>query len=250
MKKVLVLFLFVSLVSCIVTTEKYRYQHRIDNFYSVLNEEEWADFKRGDFSSAAKSLSKRLKDDKTLYEKWKKVQYDEAIATFDVEQSLKFFYEIIFKELNRETYYKFMKMLPNEIKMSFINRNYEDIENYYHNDIKFKKFVDNLKKEYRFYKFDNPEIYRFFREIVFKEATQKRFYDFCKILSSMNLLYKFEKGEDLTLNIDKTREYDIEKLYNNTGLWGLPFSEVVKVYYKVVMKEMDKGAVIQTLHKF
>ncbi len=256
MKKFFVLFLVVFFTSCMTTTEKYRYQQRVDNFYRLFTEEEWNNFKKTDFSLAANSINNRLKNDNKFFLKWKKVQYDEAIATFDVEQTLRFFYEIILKELNRNSYYEFMKMLSSELKLSFINKDYNSLEYFYNSNKLFQRFVDNLKKEYRLYKFTNEEVFRFLREIVFKEATQKRFYDFCSILSDMKLLYEFEKGNlaylenEISKGLPKTVEIKLETFYNNSGLSGLPFLDVIKVYYNVIIKEMDKGAVIQTLHKF
>lgn len=255
MKKIFVLFL-VFLTSCITTTEKYRYQQRVDNFYHLFQAEEWNYFKSADFGSAAKMISERLKNDNKFLSKWKKVQYDEAIATFDVEQTLKFFYEIILKELNKDAYFDFMELLPSNLMLSFINKDYSSLEDFYNSNNNFKNFVEKLKREYRLYKFTNEEVFKFFREILFKEATQKRFYNFCNILSDMKLLYEFEKGmlsyveNEISKGLPKTVEIKLETFYNNTGLKGLPFTEVIRVYYNVVMKEMDKGAVIQTLHKF
>lgn len=149
-----------------------------------------------------------------------------------------------------------MKILPKDLTLSFINRDYSPLENFYNSNNKFKNFIEKLKKEYRLYKFTNEEIFNFFREILFKEATQKRFYSFCDILSDMKLLYEFEKGNltyvenEISKGLPKTVEIKLDTFYNNTGLKGLPFTEVIKVYYNVVMKEMNKGAVIQTLHKF
>ncbi|MCX7821359.1 MAG: SRPBCC family protein [Brevinematales bacterium] len=256
MKKIFVLFLVIFFTSCITTTEKYRYQQRVDNFYHLFNEQEWNYFKKADFVSASQLISERLKNDKKFLAKWKKVQYDEAIATFDVEQTLKFFYEIIFKELNKIPYYKFMEFLSQDLTMRFINKEYKALEDFYNSNNEFKKFVDNLKKEYRLYKFTNEEVFSFLREIVFKEMTQKRFYDFCSILSELKVLYEFEKGNltnidnEISKGLSRTLEIKLDRFYSNTGLKGLPFSDLVKVYYNVVMKEMDKGAVIQTLHKF
>lgn len=255
MKRIFVLFL-VLLTSCITTTEKYRYQQRVDSFYHLFQEEEWNYFKSADFGSAAKMISERLNNDKKFLSKWKKVQYDEAIATFDVEQTLKFFYEIILKELNKDTYFVFMALLTHDLTLRFINKDYSSLEIFYNSNNKFKNFVEKLKKEYRLYKFTNEEVFKFFREILFKEVTQKRFYNFCDILSDLKLLYKFENGNlsdienEILKGLPKTVEIKLETFYNNTGLKELPLPEVIRVYYNVVMREMDKGALIQTLHKF
>ncbi|MGC8765732.1 MAG: hypothetical protein ACP5QT_07590 [Brevinematia bacterium] len=249
-----IFLVFLLISGCITTTEKYRYQQRVDNFYHLLKDEEWALFKTAEFDRAGDMIKKRLSEDTNFFKKWKKMQYDEAIATFDPAQTLKFFYEIIYKELNRTAYYKLMNMMDEKSLMKFIR--YEDFENlgdeFYKSSSRAKAFIENLKKGYRLYKFSNKEIFELYRKVIFREATQKYFYDLCKLLDSLKLLNDFENGNlerFSSLKLDNLTEMEFQRIQQLTGL-KLNFSEFVKVYYDVVIKEMDRGAVIQTLHKF
>ncbi len=255
-KRYIIFVFFISLIlsNCTTVSEKFRYQQRIDAFYNLLEEEEWTLFKKREFEKAGDLIKERLSNNREFFKKWKQMQYNEAIATFDPAQTLKFFYEIIYKELNRPQYYKLMSLMDEPSVIQFAK--YENIdklcEDFYNKNNATKNFMDNLKKEYRLYKFSNREIFEFYRKVIFKEATQKYFYDFCKFINLLNLLNAFEKGEITkfaSLKFDNVTEIEFQRIQKLTGL-KLRFSDFVNVYYEVVIKEMDKGAVVQTLHKF
>lgn len=246
-------FLLCFVFSCVVTSEKYRFQKRMDAFYNLLGEEEIKYFRQADFQSAGEAIKKKLGEDTNFYKKWKELQYAEAIATFDPDQTVGYFYRVILKELNRSQYYIFLEMLNKDLQMAFVKREkfvqlLDEL-----GDKKLQNFLNNLKTEYRLKDFSNEEIYNFFRNILFREATGKHFYDFCKFLNSLNLLKDFEDGK-----IDKLKDIELsasdkiefERIKKLTGLTKLNFYELVSVYYDYVIKEMDQGAVIQTLYKF
>jgi len=255
MYKRLFIIILIGLVifSCTVTSEKYRFQKRIDSFYGLLKEEEFSCFKRADFETGGELIKKRLESDTNFYRKWKELQYSEAIAIFNPQQTLGFYYRIILRELNRAQYYNFMDLLDKELQLSFARRDNFVVKLNSLNNEKIKKFLDNLRKEYRLKNFTDEEIYNFFRNVIFIEATGKRFYHFCKFLKSLNLLYDFEQGRFDKIkekNLGEVEKIEFDEIKKQTGLTKLSFYEFADIYYNVVMRELPKETVIQTLHKF
>ena len=166
MKKIaLIGFILILTAGCAVTSEKYRYQQRFDKFFHLLSEEEKAMFRKADFAGAGQSIDARLLSDKKFSNAWRTVQFAEAITTFDGVQSIRFFYTIILRELNRPRYAEFMKHLDAPAAEAFVrNAGFDAVgEALIKKDNSFKSFLDKQRSEYRLYGFSNPEIFAFFR---------------------------------------------------------------------------------------
>jgi hypothetical protein len=189
------------------------------------------------------------------------MQFSEAIATFDPAETAHFFREIILKELNRDNYYVFMNELDERAQMEFaLNTNFMDYyENYYKTDVFFKNLVDSLKTEYRLYGFSDAQVYYFLRHTIFPEASQKEmvFY-LLKLLSDCGALADFKDGNYAAASLKLKMEIQnntasavkVENIKKSSGLTMLPVEDLLQVYGKVVMKEMNPYALSHTLSKF
>ncbi len=256
-----VLIISLILAGCSSTSEKYRYKLRFDRFYFLLNGEEKGYFASNDLDKLAGSVASRLSNDAKLMEKWRDMQFNEAIATFDPYQTSHFFREIILKELNRDNYYLFMKELDSKAQLEFaLNTNFMSYYiRYYKTDGLFKSLVDSLKTDYRLYNFSDEELYYFLRHTIFPESTQKEmvFY-LLKLLNGCGALSDFKAGNytsaALKLKNDiqnnPVNALEFEKIRKASGLTMLTLEDLVRIYGSVVMKEMDPYALSHTLSKF
>jgi len=260
-KLITCLIIAVLAVGCSVTTEKYRYKLRFDRFYFLLNNEEKEYFATGELDKVASSLSLRLQNDKNLKERWRDVQFYEAIATFDPYQTAHFFRDEILKELNRDNYYTFMRMLDAKTQMEFaLNTNFMvSYGNMYKTNVFFKSLVDSLKTEYRLYGFSDEEVYLFLRHIIFTETSEKDiFYSLLKLLKGCGAIADFKAGniqaasQKMTADIQNNQASALlfDTIRRTSGLTALSIHDLLQVYSSVVMKEMDPYALSHTLAKF
>ncbi len=259
-KSLIIFFMIVFISGCAVTSEKYRYQGRIDNYYKLLNNDEKDAFRNGDYDQLAASFSKRIEADKKLSNEFIKVQQYEAITTFDAKQTAHFFREIILKELNRNNFYSFMNFFNEKSQLDFArNSNFsEDFNNLYNNNREFKKFIDNLKTEYRLNGYSNDQIIKFFRNISFPEVSRRELYHVFEILKDFQGVNEFTNGnvilaaQKVDSGVTKlvTADMAFNELKKRTSLTRLNTSELLDVYYNVILKEMDPYAVARTLMKF
>lgn len=249
------------LAGCSVTSEKYRYQQRVDRFYSLLNQEEKADFAAGNVARAGASIEKRVASDKKLAEDYSVLQTEEAINTFDGAQTVRFFREIILRELNRPVFYRFMKYLDAKSQYDFaFNKGFDADLTAKLNNNQFRNFMDIVRNEYRLKGFSNKQIAEFFRSISFPEVSRRELYHVLRILkeSSQNALLDFKTGNtasaasqlDQALAKKPDIAADFAGIRERSGLTALDTARFLEVYSQIIMKEMDQGAVSRTLDKF
>lgn len=256
----LILLSWFLVSSCTVTSEKYRYQGRFDSFFHLLNDTEKDAFRMNDLNAFASSLEKRLAADTKLNESWRKMQFNEAITSFDAAQTAHFFHDVMLRELNRPRYMAFMKFLKADAQADFARNNQFEVsgDSLYQTDSSFKSFIDNMKTEYRLYGFSNKQVYEFFRSVSFPEVSRRNLYSILKTLKSAQAIDDFKAGRtaEAADKLEKavksivTLDYELEKIRTDTGLTKVDIATLVDIYAKVVMKEMDQNAVIQTLAKF
>jgi len=262
MRKIIYFILIIVFISgCAVTSEKYRYKVRFDNFYFLLNDSEKQLFASNKFQELGDSLKARLSNDKSLKEKWHSMQVAEAIYSFSPYETAKFFREIILRELNRENFYYFMNLLDSSSQIAFAKdpSNFLQIfEKYYNQNTRFRHFVENLKTEYRLYGFSHEAILKFFRYISFPEVSRREFYYILKLLKSSQALNDFKAGNiseavkklDSYLSIQRVASDEWQRIKVNSSFTKLSSNEILEIYYNVIMKEMDADAVKKTLAKF
>jgi hypothetical protein len=227
----------------------------------LLDKDEKAYFASDDLYKLSVSLSNRLSGDNNLKEKWRAMQFYEAIATFDPYQTAHFFREIILKELNRDNYYTFMKELDAQAQKEFaLNTNFMFYyDRYYKTDVFFRSLIKSLKTEYRLYDFSDNEICYFLRHTVFPEASQKEMvYYLLKLLSGCGALADFKSGNYAAASLklksnmqnNPASALEVERIKKASGLTMLSVDDLLQIYGSVVMREMDGYALSHTLSKF
>lgn len=247
--------------SCVVTSEKYRYQTRFDNFYNLLTETEKKQFAENDLMALGDSLDKRLASDEKAKKALAEVKVYEAINTFDGYQTAKFFRGQILKELNKDNYYAMLDFFNEKEQIAFArNSGFKEIaESKYGSDAKFKSFLDNMKKEYRLYLFSNDKLYDFFRMTVWTEMSQKRVFDLFDVLKRGKVLKAYLSDtnasyQDLADRVEKNQKEDLKSglasVKNLSGLKKLTSANLLDVYKTVVLVEMDREALRKTVEKF
>lgn len=249
------------LFGCSVTSEKFRYQSRFDRFYFLLNNDEKGYFASGDLDKLSASIKPRLESDKTLNERWKDVQYYEAISGFNPGQTAHFFREVILKELDRDYYYKFMGMLDSGMQKEFVLTNgfMDSYFSLYKQNPSFKNLVDSIKTDGRLYGFSDGQVYGFLRHTIFPESSQKYiFFSLLKLLKECGALADFKAGNialaaqklGLFIQNSQDRAAALQNISGKSGLSALSVPDLLLVYYSVVLKEMDPYALSHTLAKF
>jgi hypothetical protein len=253
--------LLVMVAGCSVTSEKYRYQQRIDRFFNLLTQEEKTSFAAGDIVQAGNSIDKRLASDKKFADGFTAVQTEEAINTFDGQQTIRFFREIILRELNRPPFYQFMNKLDSKAQYDFAVRNnfYQDLSAKYA-ERDFKNFFDTLKTEYRLAGFSNQQVADFFRNISFPEVSRRELYHVLSLLKSTSVtaLSAFRDGNTAAaaLQLDQAISKmpvianGFSDIRDRSSLTKVSTAQFLEIYYNVIIKEMDQGAVTRTLDKF
>jgi hypothetical protein len=261
LKYAFIIICLFTLSNCAVTSEKYRYQQRLDHFYRLLNTEEKKMFGSNELGSLGKSLEKRLSENSNFIKEFKKVQFTEAINTFDGYQTVHFFRETILKELNRPNFYRFMEFLSAEEQISFVRQEPRFIELFTaltKKNTGFLNFMNNLKREYRFTEFSDKQIIDFFRSTSFPEVSRIRLFPLLKLLKSAKALEDFGKGniEAATKKLDGSikqiisLEIDFSRIKRDSSISKVSTYEFLDLYYRVILKEMDPYAVYSTIDKF
>jgi hypothetical protein len=245
---------------CSVTSEKYRYQHRFDHYYNLLNHDEKALFNADELDKLGASFDNRISNDAKFSNNMHTIQIYEAITTFDGKQTAVFFHDIILRELNRPVFYQFMDKLDNNAQEAFVKKsNFAAIfDKYYQSNNDFRNFIENAKKEYRLYQFSNEQVYTFFRNVSFPEVSRRELFQVLKLLKSAKALDDFRAGKikeasqklDVSLKSTITAIDIFNDLKKRTSMTKLDTFIFLDVYFNVIMKEMDPYAVKQNLSKF
>ena len=186
------------------------------------------------------------------------VKIHEAITTFDGETTARFFYEYMLRELNRKNYHKFMRLLNEDEILLFAQKSDkfpEIITEKRNKDRNFDRFIENLTENYALYEFSDYQLTKFFRDVTFAEATRRHFYDLLSVLKKSNGLQAFLDGDIdfAALHIVKTTpaaEMEYNEFRRNSGLVNMSVPSVLRVYYEIVINEMDSEAVAKTIAKF
>jgi hypothetical protein len=252
--------LILFLTGCSVTSEKYRYQHRFDHYYNLLNQDEKALFNNAELDKLGASFDSRFSNDSKFSNAMHTVQVYEAIATFSGKETAVFFHNIILRELNRPVFYQFMNFLDSTAQESFVKKNNFTavFEKYYQSNSGFKNFVDNIKKEYRLYNFSNEQVISFFRNISFPEVSRRELYHVLNLLKSVKALDDFRAGNikaaaqklDDAMKVTVSTVTVFNDVKKRSSLTKLDSTVFLDVYYNVIMKEMDPYALKQDLIKF
>jgi hypothetical protein len=277
MRKILTLAIFAAMAvtvlsGCAVTSDKYRFQQRIDHWYSLLNSEEKSLFRDARMTELGDSLSARLAKDPKLATNYRIMQESEAITSFDPDQTAVFFREIILRELNRKNLFKFMDRLDAQGQLDFAfsyaaastNTNglpeafVKRMEKLQSSDGTYRALYESFIREYRLYDYTPAEVLFFFRTVSFAEVSRMRLFDVLKFLKANNALQPFLAGKideaaAIVTSQEKsliTTSMQLADLKSATSLNHLDERSLLKVYYEVVMKEMDSDAVRKTIAKF
>lgn len=257
--------LFLSLVltavlfmGCSVTSEKYRYQWRMDRFYGLLSAEEKAAFKTGSLDKLGLSLEKRVSADSKLSNQYINVQIYEAITAFDAAQTAHFFRFTILKELNRAFFYRFMDSVDAQFQLAFA-RNDSGVpgmlDSLAARDGKIQSMIRAMKTEYRLYDMNTSELISFYRKVSFPEVSRRELYHVLRHLKAAGALELFTAGRiteaaaalNTYLSASRPALADFRDVQKRSSLNKISVNDFLDIYYSIIMKEMDQGAVERTL---
>ncbi len=177
MKKYLVLLLFLS--SCAIEGEVYRLQSRINSWYSLLDDNAGRLFAQ----NRTEALGAYL--DSSQNENLRAIRINEAIMSFDGEQTAHFFYNVLLKDLARFSYEEYMQSLtPSEIA------------DFAKNNIPPKtRVTDNARRHYGFKSFEDAEILSYYRNTSFPADYYPIVYDILAFLARYRTMDAFLSGD-------------------------------------------------------
>lgn len=251
--------MLLSLFSCTVTSEKYRYQKRVDHYTRLLNAEETSAFRANRMEDLASSFSGRIGKDPKLASAYQKVLIDEAIPTFSVTQAASFYREILMRELTRPLFYQLMNALNPLQQEAFVrSSNFAQGLEQASANADVSKALELARKEYRLNGYSPAEIADFFRTVSFPQVSRRELYPLLSILKTTGGLPEFLAGKtaDAAQKLEKKLPYDaalkeaFAALKERTSLTKVGTKVLLDLYLEVIMKEMDPYALKQTLSKF
>lgn len=255
----LMLFLVLLFTGCSVTKEKYRYQHRFDHFYSLLNGNEQELFRKNDLKNLGISIDNRIKNGGDFAKELKKVTEYEAIATFSGQSTASFFRNTILRELNRPHFYRLMDELSAKEQIAFVRGDFLPIfKQKLVSDKKFKNLIRQSLRDYRLIGFTSAQIYDYYRQISFNEVSRRYLFSLLEVLKQVGALNDFLLGYTVAANekLDQTRknnvvvDRNIDEIKKRCSLTHVSSLDLLKLYSEVIMKKMDPYVLKRTIGKF
>ena len=192
MKKIILLslcFLFSS--SCAIQGEVYRLQNRVKNWHAILNPEEKILFVQKNFIELGVILDQKELTDKSFTQKLRKIRIDEAIMSFNGQQTSYFFYHVLLKDLVKFSYKEFMDILSPEEKKDFINK--KDIGETLKNS-GIKSVLQKAKNTYGLQDFNDEEILNYYRTTSFSAVAYPIVYEVLAFLARYRSMEDFLVG--------------------------------------------------------
>lgn len=198
MKKLYFLLLsFLSITtSCAIQGEVYRLQTRMDYWYQLLNTEEQKLFAQRQINTLGKILDQKEQEDPTFQEKIRVVRINEAIMSFDGEQTTQFFYRVMLRDLAKFSYEEFISSLSSEEVSLFIHNPDSMIQNPPPHT---KEILDNARNNYGFQGFNDQEIIQYYRTVSLSANYYVVIYDILAFLAKYRSMDPFLQG-----NIDQS----------------------------------------------
>ena len=260
-KYYLLLITFLTITtSCAIEGEVYRLQTRINYWHQLLNDDEEKIFAQNRVKELGLILDQKEENDPEFKKQIREVRINEAIMSFDGEQTVHFFYNVLLKDLAKFSYEEFMNSLSPEEKTQFIQKILLDTI------FTAKKTVfNNARKDYGFNSFTDEEILNYYRTISFPANYHVVVYDVLAFLAkyrSMDLFlqgdikgttYVFSSIEKLksskSISVRKQAEKDLalwSDFKQRTFLTSLSDEEFTEMLM-LVLPEMDATVRVQTI---
>lgn len=188
MKKYLVLLLLM-LNSCAIEGEVFRLQNRMNSLYQLLDDHEEQLFASNNLEALGESLDKKEITNEEFRQSLREVRINEAIMSFNGQQTAHFFYNILLRDLAKFSYEEFFHSLSNEEKISFISQN--ELPSY----VKQKSIITKAKKHYGFRSFSDKQIINYYKQVSFPANYHPTVYETLAFLARYRSLQSFLQGD-------------------------------------------------------
>lgn len=246
--------------SCAIQGEVYRLQTRINYWHQLLNDDEEKMFAQNQVKELGLILDQKEENDSQFKKQIREVRINEAIMSFDGEQTVHFFYNVLLKDLSKFSYEEFMDSLSTEEKTQFVQKTLPDAV------FTAKKSVfNNAIENYGFDSFTEEEILNYYRTVSFPANYYVVVYDMLAFLAKYRSMDLFLQGDvkgtvDIFNSIEKRKSSksiavrnqakkdmelwsDFKKRTFLTSLSDEEFAEILMA----VLSEMDDTVIIQTI---
>jgi len=260
-KYYLLIITFLTITSsCAIQGEVYRLQTRINYWHQLLNDDEEKMFAQNEVKKLGIILDQKEEIDPQFKKQIREVRINEAIMSFDGEQTVHFFYNVLLKDLAKFSYEEFMDSLSTEEKIQFIQKNLSNVV-----FIAKKSLFNKARKDYGFNSFTDEEILTYYRTVSFPANYYVVVYDILAFLAKYRSMDLFLQGDikgtvdvfnsieklktSKSISVRKQAEKDLE-LWSDfkkrtllTSLSNEEFTEMLMI----VLPEMDTTVRVQTI---
>ncbi len=246
--------------SCAIQGEVYRLQTRINYWHQLLNDDEEKMFAQNKVKELGLILDQKEESDPQFKQQIREVRINEAIMSFDGEQTAHFFYNVLLRDLAKFSYEEFIDSLSIEEKTQFVQKTLPDTIFTAKKSV-FKNAID----DYGFNSFTNEEILNYYRTVSFPANYYVVVYDILAFLAKYRSMDLFLQGDvkgtvDIFNSIEKRQNSksiavrnqakkdlvlwnDFKKRTFLTSLSDAEFAEILLI----VLPEMDTTVLIQTI---
>ncbi len=262
MKKyyLLLITFLITTSSCAIQGEVYRLQTRINYWHQLLNDDEEKMFAQNKVKELGLILDQKEESDPQFKKQIREVRINEAIMSFDGEQTVHFFYNVLLKDLAKFSYEEFIDSLSTEGKIQFIQKTLPNTIFTAKNSL-----FNNARKDYGFNSFTDEEILSYYRTISFPANYYVVVYDMLAFLAKYRSMDLFLHGDIIgtvdifnsieklksskSISVRKQAENDL-KLWSDfkqrTFLTSLSDEEFAQMLL-IVLPEMDTTVRVQTI---
>ncbi len=181
MKKYLAILLFLS--SCAIEGEVYRLQSRVNSWYNLLDGGAERLFAQNNTKALGAYLDSG--DSPDFQNSLRAIRINEAIMSFDGEQTAHFFYNVLLKDLARFSYAEYISSLS-PVEISEFVRNSPPSK---------PRITDNARRHYGFKSFEDGEILSYYRNISFPADYYPAVYDILAFLARYRVMDDFLRGD-------------------------------------------------------
>lgn len=259
----LIIFLF-PFISCAIEGEVFRLQNRVKNWYQILNNSEKSLFIQDKSAELGILLDEKEKTNQVFQEAMRQIRIDEAIMSFNGEQTVSFFYRILLKDLVKFSYEEFMNVLSPIEKINFIQYGAE-ID--FSDNNKIQSVFQRAKNHYGFSGFSDVQILEYYKKISLPAIIYPTVYEMLSFLARYRSMEELLKGdiktplqsfENLEKNLKSRRIPTRKQAENDKETWeslkeraflqDLSNEEYISLIYSVILPNMDEDVSIKTIN--